>query len=63
MFGFSFGNEEDSARVTDGYPVLRKLIDAAYPAGGIPKPKLAGPDLYAQRNYEYGNFDIPLDHL
>ena len=53
VFGFSFGNEEDSARVADGYLVLRKFIDAAYPAGGMPKPKLAGPDLYAQMSYEY----------
>ena len=34
MFGFSFGNEEDSARVTDGYPVLRKLIGLAVHLGG-----------------------------
>ena len=51
VFGLTFGNEELSARVVDGYPVLRKLIDAAFPAGDA--PKLAGPDLYAQMNYEY----------
>ena len=50
VFGYTFGNEEASARVADGYPVLRKAIDAAYPAGGAaPRPKLAGPDLHVKQ--------------
>jgi hypothetical protein len=53
VFAYSFGNEKDSASVTDGYSVLRKLLDSIFSAGKVPKPKLAGPDAYAQRNYEY----------
>jgi hypothetical protein len=41
VFAYSFGNEQDSAKVTDGYPLLRKLLDSTFPAGRN-APKLAG---------------------
>ena len=44
VFAYSFGNEEESAEVTRGYPVLRKLLDSTFPSGKA--PKLAGPDAY-----------------
>jgi hypothetical protein len=52
VFAYSFGNEDASSAVVDGYPVLRKLLDSSlFPVGKA--PLLAGPDLYVQRFYNY----------
>jgi hypothetical protein len=40
-----------SSYVTNGYPVLRKLLDTLPFPATAPKPKLVGPDLYAQRDF------------
>lgn len=53
VFGYTFGNEQASKTIADGYPVLRKAIVAAYSGRLGERPKLAGPDLYAQMNYKY----------
>ena len=68
VFGYTFGNEQASKAIADGYPVLRRAIATAFPSA--PKPKLAGPDLYAQMNYKYtldealaGNDTTVIEHL
>ena len=50
VFAYTFGNEQDSDTVTQGYPVLRKLLSdpSIFPAGTA--PKLAGPDVALQRH-------------
>lgn len=51
VFAFTFGNELAAARVTAGYPILRKLLDSLF--AGKTAPMLAGPDLYAQHSFQY----------
>jgi len=52
IFAYTFGNEIDSSRITDGYVAMRQLLDSTtFPSGQ--KPKLAGPDAYVQRNYRF----------
>lgn len=51
VFAFTYGNEEERAKISADYPKMRKLLDSSYEAGAA--PKLAGPDTYVQRNYEF----------
>lgn len=50
VFAYTFGNEVDSDAVTQGYPILRKLLSdsSLFPADTA--PKLAGPDVALQRH-------------